>query len=174
MSFKGSHKELKKADRVNFREILSRAKSYDDLDELLDGLWNGDQEMEEIIDSVKSRVNGALYPLDPPPSLVEQLKLEEKLYEETSQGAIQCKTPLQTETASEVLYRDIDDPSDGVAEDAPPISTPPEKRENPELAALATPKLPLNERLAALPALVSGQDLPTPTPTPGPGSCSFA
>ena len=172
MSFKGSHKELKRADRVKFRDSLSRAKSYEDLDELLDGLWNGDKEIEEISESIKLRVNGVLYPLDPPPTLKAQLDLEEKSYEKIIHRAILCKTPQKVEKASEALY--VDEHSDRAAEEALPISTPPEKRENPELAALATPKLPLNERLAALPALVSGQDLPTPTPTPGPGSCSFA
>ena len=58
MSFKGSHKELKRADRVKFRDSLSRAKSYEDLDELLDGLWNGDKEIEEIIEFCDPRIQG--------------------------------------------------------------------------------------------------------------------
>lgn len=157
MSFKGAHKELKKAERVQLRETINRAKTYADLDDFVGGVWNGDEEMLEIIKSIESRVNGTLYPLDPPPSRVEQMRMEDKLAEE------KAYTVLVGVSAAEA------------ATDATqPLSTPPELRENPEPDTLSTPRLPLNERLAHLPSLISGQDFPTPTPTPAPGSCRAA
>lgn len=152
MSFKGGHKELKKAERVKLRETLSRAKTYTDLDDFVGGVWNGEEEMLEIIKSIESRVNGTLYPLDPPPSREEQKRMDEEKLDEEKDGV----SAAEATNASQ------------------PLSTPPELRENPEPDALATPRLPLNERLVHLPALVSGQDFPTPTPTPAPGSCRAA
>ncbi|KAI5115943.1 hypothetical protein M0805_004940 [Coniferiporia weirii] len=148
MSFKGPSKDLKKAERQQLQDKILRAKSYDDLDDFVGGLWNGDEEMQKIVHSIQSRVNGVLYPLDPPPSKEDQEKLENDL----------SSTPGSSAEAG-------DSAMTNAAELA--LSTPPD-RENPEPATLDAPLMPSNERLVTLPSLISGKDVPTPSPTPAP------
>jgi len=52
--FKATHVNLKKADAKKFREVLSKAKSYDDLTTLV-GSGAGEDEFREILKAIESR-----------------------------------------------------------------------------------------------------------------------
>ncbi|TDL19410.1 FMN-linked oxidoreductase [Rickenella mellea] len=142
MSFKGSHKSLSKADRKDVRDILSHAKSYVDVDGLLGGVWNGAEEMQAIVSAIEARSRWTGRVLD---DIISQ--------------------PVDDPARSEPLERNADQEE----KVNPGLVTPPEKRENPEMITLATPRQPPNERMVPIPAMISGRDAPTPTPTPGPG-----
>ncbi|KAH8119724.1 FMN-linked oxidoreductase [Phellopilus nigrolimitatus] len=161
LSFKGALKETKRAERQEFRTILSRAKSYDDLNEFVGELWNGEEELWEIAKSLESRVNGALYPLEPPPPRPAQEKVT------LEDGLVTSSNTVVTSEASVVVMEGTGDKE----EDEDPLSTPPD-RENPEPASLNAPLLPTNERRMTLPSLVSGREIPTPSPSPAPKPCN--
>lgn len=144
MSFKGGYSLLKKPERTELRDAMSRTKSYDDCEPLVDGLWTGEDVMNDLIDSIESRGSR-------PAALIE----------EGSRGAA---------TEEQLIDKLVQSPSES-DEKSPvdlPQSTPPEKRENPEPVTLNAPLLPRNERLVPVPAAISGIDIPTPTPSPAP------
>lgn len=152
MSFKGASKEVKKAERRKLVEQLHRAKSYDDLDELVGGLWNGDEEMRNIETSIQLRATGVMYTLDSPPPRVIQNGPDDDLTE--SSNSRQDKEPIT--------------PLDEDALTGGATLFTPRDRENPEPAVSNAPLLPANARLIPLPAMIIGQDVPTPSPTPKP------
>jgi len=49
-------KTLRKAEKKDIRGVLSKSKSYEDLDSVVEGLWNGEEEMDEIVKAIESRV----------------------------------------------------------------------------------------------------------------------
>lgn len=141
MSFKGKYISIKKPERTELRDAMSRTKSYDDCEALVDGLWTGEAVMRDLIASIESRGSR-------PEALID-----------AGSGVATTEEQLNEKLSSE---------SD---EDSPinlPQSTPPEKRENPEPVTLNAPLLPRNERLIPTPAAITGIDVPTPTPSPVP------
>ena len=157
MTFKGANKEVRKAERQELVQKLHRAKSYDDLDEFVGGLWNGDEEMREIEKSINSRVNGTLFPLDPPPS--------KSILEE-------AKEPAESLEAMDIEAKENIEPATPMGDFLPKeiIIATPLDRENPEPVSTNAPLLPSNERRIELPALLLGEETPTPSPTPRPRS----
>ncbi|EJC98800.1 FMN-linked oxidoreductase [Fomitiporia mediterranea MF3/22] len=154
MTFKGANKDVKKAERQRLTEKLHRAKSYEDLDEFVGSLWNGDEELREIENSIAARVNGVLYPLDPPPPKAMQEKMEKELINSVSNGMDAGRSDALLNAGS-------------LENEPTPSKTPPD-RENPEPVSTNAPLLPVNEQLIPIPALVIGEDAPTPSPTPRP------
>ena len=128
---------MKKSERKSFREILSHAKSYDDLSEALDNIWDGEKEMQDIVKLIEAR---------------SQDYQVETLLAESPTKPISDMDEAQFESISEQLKLSG-------------LKTPPDSRANPHLEALTTPRLPLNERQMVIPLLISGKDLPTPSPT---------
>lgn len=118
-----------------------KAKSYDDVDALVEGKWNGADVMQEIVEAIEAR--------DEDPDATISL------------------SPISPEKAAEAAAADPafaeqeQDLATDEDEDEGPV-TPPERRENPALEALGTPFLPSDERMLA--AMVP-RDVPT-TPTP--------
>lgn len=142
VAFKGANKELTKSERQKLHDKLtsSRVKSYDDLDEFVGGVWNGEEEMAEIIRSIEAREENAnIYSLEPPPPREVQERMENELIESPP-----ANDPENSEQESEIPT---------------PIFTPPD-RENPEPVSQDAPLLPLNDRLV----LLSGIETPTPPP----------
>lgn len=142
MSFKGKYSLLKKPERTEIRDAMSRTKSYDDCGPLVDGLWTGEAVMADLTTSIESR--------EPRPLAL------------TEAGSQVATTEDQLNDELVQLLSESDD--------EPPIdlpqSTPPEKRENPEPVTLNAPLMPRNERLVPVPAAITGVDIPTPSPTP--------
>lgn len=138
--FKGSHGVLKKAERQEIREVMTRAKSYDDLDALVGGIWNGAEEMREITQAIEMRDRG----FAPPQTTLGPAK------------------EAQAAEASAVPEHDAELATDEEDDDGP--VTPKEYRANPEPQTLGTPFLPINEHTNVIPAMIAREDAPTPTP----------
>ncbi|KAL5519406.1 DUS2 [Sanghuangporus vaninii] len=156
VTFKGANKDVRKAERQNIVQQIHRAKSYDDLNEFVGGLWNGDEEMREIERSIDSRVNSVLYPLEPVSLRSIQEEAREEAEENLKSLYIDSKENLEPVTPMGDLWvKEI-------------VSATPLDRENPEPASTNAPLLPSNERRLSLPALILGEDTPTPSPTPRP------
>ncbi|THH10406.1 hypothetical protein EW145_g1353 [Phellinidium pouzarii] len=142
-AFKGANHDMKKAERQQLQNKISRAKSYDELNDFVGGLWDGAEEMQKIVKSIESRVDGVLYAFDPPPSQETQMRLENDMLDTSASSMAEAEylvTPTGAEAEKEVI-----------------LSTPPE-RENPEPPTLNAPLLPSNEQLLALPSLISELD----------------
>ena len=140
MSFKGKYNLLKKHERTEVRDAMARTKSYEDLQTLVDGLWTGEDVMNDLIESINSR--GSL-----PEALLE------------ADSGVSTTEELNDKLSSE----SDDEPGLHL-----PQSTPPEKRENPEPVSLNAPLLPRNEHLIPIPAAITGIDVPTPSSSPVP------
>ncbi|PAV22671.1 FMN-linked oxidoreductase [Pyrrhoderma noxium] len=153
VTFKGANKELTKSERHKLHDKLSRAKSYDDLDEFVGGVWNGEEEMAEIKRIIESREeNDPRYSLEPPPPKEVQEQLENELFEALPPGNTETETV--TENQEEESETSTSTPT------LTSTTTPPD-RENPEPVTQNAPLLPVNDRLE----LLSGLDTPTPAPT---------
>ncbi|KLO20161.1 FMN-linked oxidoreductase [Schizopora paradoxa] len=141
MSFKGKYNLLKKHERTEIRDAMARTKSYEDCEALVDGLWTGEEVMNDLVNSINSRGSqpGALL--------------------ETGSGV----STTEEELNDKLLSESDDEPALHL-----PQSTPPEKRENPEPVSLNAPLLPRNERLIPIPAAITGIDVPTPSSSPVP------
>lgn len=136
--FKGVYKDVKKAERQKVKDMLTKAKRYEDVDEIVGSTWNGEEVLNEIRECVEAR---------------ERDQLSEEHSRETS-------VTEATMSDGTTIDAEVDISGDG---DLLP-TTPFETRENPEPAALDAPKMPLNGRLKNLPALILGRDAPTPSP----------
>jgi tRNA-dihydrouridine synthase 2 len=175
MQFKGSHGQLKKSERKDIRDVLSRAKSYEDLDEFVGGMWNGEDEMKEIVRCIESRPSRATE--EKGKNLVDLAKLltasiarhaQPKNAEATGGASSKPQESssggLPSSAVNPIDGTNVED-DDATPDDDAALSTPPD-RVNPEPDALKTPRLPLNDKLMPIPAMISGRDAPTPTPTP--------
>ena len=153
VSFKGANKELTKSERHKLHDKLSHAKSYDDLDEFVGGVWDGEEEMAEIKRIIESREENDLrYSLEPPPPKEVQEQLENELFE--------ALPPGNTETETVTENQDEESETSTSTPTLTSTTTPPD-RENPEPVTQNAPLLPVNDRLE----LLSGLDTPTPAPT---------
>lgn len=174
MQFKGSHEQLKKPERKEIRDMISRAKSYDDVDAFLGGTWNGEEEMMEIVKRIEARVRRGNEDVasEEGKGLVDLAKMlaasiSYQVPPTTPALTLPPTTPpslATTDLCSSAPDSRYDYDDDEASFEAP-LSTPPDTV-NPEPDALRTPRLPLNEKMMTVPAMISGRDVPTPTPTP--------
>ena len=148
---------LKKSERQVLHQKLSKAKSFEDLDDFVGGNWNGAEEMRAIEESIAKRVNGDLYALDPPPPKDVQEAMEKELVE----GAEDVVANGQL-LAKSVVGKALSE-SDSVSGQTTPTDS-----KNPEPVTTNAPLMPSAREQLTKPALISGEDIPTPSPTPAP------
>lgn len=148
---------LKKSERQVLHQQLSQAKSYEDLDAFVKGLWTGKEEMRAIEESIAMRVDGQLYALDPPPSKDVQETMEEELAEGIENIAASGQL-----LAKSVMVKALSE------SDSTSGQTTPTERNNPEPVTTNAPLMPSARERLTKPALISGDDVPTPSPTPSP------
>lgn len=139
--FKAQHVNFKKPRQQQYREVLSKARGYDDVTELV-GNWTGEEEFRQVVEAIKSRTS--------PPSLEPS---------ETAAEAVTLAVELPSSAKSLEAALSIDSMK---GSDGSSVATP-TGRENPEPPSLNAPKLASNG-LLELPALVSGRDAMTPSP----------
>ena len=130
---------LKKSERQELQLKLHKAKNYDDLNNFVGNVWNGEEEMKEIVKTIESRALG-LSSIDLP-----QIEAENVESETTDATNDQITTPVEGTNDTSAFF---------TPQIMEPIPTP------------GAPLMPPNDRRLA--ALVSLQDIPTPTPTPRP------
>ena len=170
------------AEKKRLREMLSRAKSYEDLDGFVEGIWNGDEEMKEITRAIEARRskegggdsgNGRKALMDLTKlfaAYVAQQPLTPVIGPSTTPPTVEV-TDHSTPRDTSLERGDATPPSSqtecttGAEVEEAPLSTPPNSI-TPDLDVLRTPRLPLNELRMPIPAGVSGRDALTPSPTP--------
>jgi len=135
--FKGPHEDVRKSERKEIKDALNKAKSYADLDSYVNGVWDGDKEMAAIVRSIESRTRRI--------TALERLPV-------INLGGF----------TNVDMFRLPEQPIMSVS-DLELFTTPPEPRENPEPGVMDTPRLPSNERLMPVPALISEQNVATAT-----------
>ena len=148
---------LKKSDRMANHQHLQKAKSFEDLDEFVGRLWNGEEEMHAIEESLAKRINGHLYPLDPPPPRATQEAMEQELVNNPLHSAEPAEYG-STETMKSVVGKVFNQSGE----------TTPTESKNPEPVTTNAPLMPSARDRLMKPALISGEDAPTPSPTPTP------
>ncbi len=120
--------------------MVQHAKSFDDLNDVVEGRWDGELVMEEIVQTIEARTRSSV--------TVEDGQFDSEANDNS--------TEIATAPSSQEILMEYG------------TSTPPEKRENPVPSTLATPRLPPNERQMVVPAFVSGHDAVTPSPSSRP------
>ncbi|KIL71376.1 hypothetical protein M378DRAFT_114474 [Amanita muscaria Koide BX008] len=139
--FKGSYVTMKKSEATQLRNKLSQAKNFEDLSDLVDNSWTGEEVFREIVQSIESR----------PPR-------EHRLIM-PSQKAV----PLESDDAAS-LAKSICGSPYGSPGSEPGMITP-IGTENPEPPGSGAPLLP-DEQRRPLPSMITGHNAVTPTPTP--------
>ncbi|KAF4604657.1 hypothetical protein EYR40_003432 [Pleurotus pulmonarius] len=136
--FHSSHVVVRKADAKALRQALSKSKSYTDpvLKEAIGDGVSGKEEFDQIANAIEARACSPRRLLLPA---------------ETAASAVPSPPSSQNNTTC----------GESAALDT--IITPP-GTQNPDPPNSNAPKMPINDRLAYIPALVSGIDPATPTP----------
>lgn len=137
--FHGTHVDVRKADAKALRQALSKAKSYTDsvLKEAIGDDVSGKEEFDKIVKAIEARECGPRRLLLPNETVV----------------SVVLPAPISKDKSTHGEPADLD----GI------IITPP-ATQNPDPPSSNAPKMPVNDRLAYIPALVSGIDPATPTP----------
>ncbi|KAF7436215.1 hypothetical protein PC9H_003042 [Pleurotus ostreatus] len=137
--FHGTHVDVRKADSKALRQALSTSKSYADsvLKEAISDDVSGKEEFDKIVKAIEARECGPRRLLLPAETVVPVVPPAPVSQDKSTHGE-----PAEL---------------DGV------IVTPP-GTQNPDPPSSNAPKIPVNDRLAYIPALVSGIDPATPTP----------
>ncbi|KAG9222239.1 hypothetical protein CCMSSC00406_0006536 [Pleurotus cornucopiae] len=137
--FHGTHVDVRKADSKALRQALSKSKSYTDsvLKEAIGDDVSGKEEFDQIVKAIEARERGPRRLLLPNETVV----------------SVVPPAPVSQDKTTHGEPADLD----GI------IITPP-ATQNPDPPSSNAPKMPVNDRLAYIPALVSGIDPATPTP----------
>ncbi|KAF8641008.1 hypothetical protein AX17_000653 [Amanita inopinata Kibby_2008] len=153
---KGRYVTMKKAEATQLRNKLSRSKNYDDVSDLVDNLWIGEEVFREIVQAIESRPPRE-YRLIMPSSSTAADRLVDPV----------TVTPGGSQSNGHIVANNSYAPAEEFSEDsieAQGIITP-ENTQNPEPPGLGAPLLPSEQR-KPIPSFITGDDAQTPTPTP--------
>ena len=144
------------------KQAIAQAKGYDDIEKRV-GPWTGEQEFAQIVEAIEAR-NGERQPKveDDEPAASEMtattVNVPETATVEAAKDAEQENSPAVSDTAESATLSTVS------SQDMYDLKTP-VRCHSPDPALLRAPLGPANESRMPVPALVSGEDIPTPTPS---------